>query len=164
MSVQTSNPLQSAPARPSVRRRKAVVAAFLLVIAALITWRLQAATSERAVLTRALISAVQNRDTEEVDRLLQAGADANGRVGSDAPAGLLDRMALLLNLRRSGVDGDPLLLEAIYRGDPAIVRALLEHGANPNRKDSGGVSPLRRARTDKAQEIVSLLIAHGAKD
>jgi ankyrin repeat protein len=133
-------------------------------MAALIVWRLQAAALEHAVLTKALVSAVQNRDSPEVNRLLRAGADANCHVGSDPPAGLLDRIALLLSLRGSEAHGDPLLVEAVYRGNPTIVRALLENGANPNSRDSAGVSPLRHARTDKADEIVSLLIAQGARD
>jgi ankyrin repeat protein len=47
----------------------------------------------------------------------------------------------------------------------AIVRLLLEHGADPNAKDWGSRSLLADARTlGRSQEVIDLLVAFGAKD
>ena len=160
MSVTTSSP--SALKAPSRQRLRLGLLA-LFVTAAIAFWFRQA-SAEQAVLTRALVTAVQNGDSEEVERLLRAGADPNAFVGSDLHSSFSDRIALWLRLRSSASAGDPLIVEAVYRANPAVVRALLEHGADPNRKDTSGISPLRRARSQNAGETIQLLIAHGARD
>ncbi len=55
------------------------------------------------------------------------------------------------------------LVAAVLREDAAIVRLLLEHGANPNtRIDEGCWSVLDCAVEDHSLEIARLLVEHGA--
>jgi len=44
-----------------------------------------------------------------------------------------------------------------------IVALLLEHGSNPNHRDSKGCSVLKHAVVNASSEIVQLLLEHGAK-
>jgi ankyrin repeat protein len=46
---------------------------------------------------------------------------------------------------------------------PDIMRALIRHGADVNRRDNDGVTPLHRAAADTSLELVTLLIENGAK-
>ncbi|MFN4326554.1 MAG: ankyrin repeat domain-containing protein [Azonexus sp.] len=61
-----------------------------------------------------------------------------------------------------GCRGLPLRT-ACFEGNPAIVRELLAHGANPNTATSDGSSaPLRLALRRGHQDIVALLLQYGA--
>ena len=88
-----------------------------------------------------LIEAARNGQTEEVQALLEAGADVNAI--SDA-----DGMALIL---------------AAARGHTEIVRMLLEAGADVNAKTSNGNTALLRAAARGHAGIVELLRKAGAK-
>jgi hypothetical protein len=60
------------------------------------------------------------------------------------------------------------LLEAVILGDggPAhteIVRLLLQDGANPNRADNAGVTPLRHARQRGRERVATLIAAAGGR-
>lgn len=70
--------------------------------------------------------------------LLARGADANARGGHH---------------------GGTVLHRAVIRGDAALARALLEHGADPNRQDWSGKTPLHHA-VAKNRHLVALLLAH----
>jgi ankyrin repeat protein len=54
------------------------------------------------------------------------------------------------------------LFEAITLGDTVRVRAVLRAGADPERVDSGGTTPLYEASLNGRVEIVRLLLATGA--
>jgi ankyrin repeat protein len=54
------------------------------------------------------------------------------------------------------------LSRAAEMGREKVVKVLLENGANPNFKDTSGVTPLSRAVQVNCQAIVNLLLAHGA--
>ena len=63
--------------------------------------------------------------------------------------------------------GRTALLEAVILGDggarhQAIVGLLIEHGADVDRADRDGVTPLAHARAKGQMEIAGLLVAGGA--
>jgi uncharacterized protein len=61
---------------------------------------------------------------------------------------------------RFGIDRD--LIEAIKKGHPAIVHALLAKGADPDIRDAHGGPALVWAAAGGNPEIVTLLLDHGA--
>ena len=89
-----------------------------------------------------LFRAVWTGQVDEVERLLQAGAQAN--VSDD--------------------NGDPFLHEAIWRGHPEIVTLLLQAGAEVNARAADGDSLLEVARFYHEPEIEQILLAAGAKE
>ncbi|WP_405661597.1 ankyrin repeat domain-containing protein [Streptomyces sp. RK9] len=54
------------------------------------------------------------------------------------------------------------LFEAIWQDTPTTVRALLRAGADPERRDREGVTPLYEASVNGRAAIVRLLLAAGA--
>jgi ankyrin repeat protein len=58
--------------------------------------------------------------------------------------------------------GDSLLMLAAYHDHPATVRALLEHGADPERVNDNGQTALGAAVFRQSTESVTLLLDHGA--
>jgi len=58
--------------------------------------------------------------------------------------------------------GDTLLLLAAYAPHPAVVRVLLERGADPNRVNDRGQTAIAAAAFRSSAEGVALLLAAGA--
>lgn len=58
--------------------------------------------------------------------------------------------------------GDTLLLLAAYAPHPAVVRVLLERGADANRVNDRGQTPLAAAAFRSSANSVELLLARGA--
>ena len=87
----------------------------------------------------ALFSAIRSGEVADVDRLLKAGADANG---VDA-------------------EGTPALMVATLFGGTDLVTLLLDRGADPNRPGPGGTTSLMWAVPNL--EKVRLLLARGAR-
>jgi serine/threonine-protein phosphatase 6 regulatory ankyrin repeat subunit B len=85
-----------------------------------------------------LAVAIIQKHADAVAELIQAKADPNG----------------------SAPDGSPLIVSAL--GDAPMLKALLEGGADPNRLDGGGNSPLLGAVMQGAQPAVELLLAYKA--
>ena len=85
-----------------------------------------------------LAVAVNQKHADAVAELIRAKADPDG----------------------SGPDGARLIFYALP--DAPSLKALLEGGADPNRLDGGGSSPLLRAVMEGAQPAVELLLAHKA--
>lgn len=56
----------------------------------------------------------------------------------------------------------PLHVAAVH-GREKIMKALLQHGADCNAKDSNGLTPLAHAAMNGHKEIVKLLLSHGAR-
>ena len=85
-----------------------------------------------------LYAAVIPKHADAVAELIRAKADPNG----------------------STPDGYPLIVSAL--GDAPTLKALLEGGADPNRADREGTSPLLRAVSEGSQPAVELLLAYKA--
>ena len=65
--------------------------------------------------------------------------------------------------RQSGVTGATALHMAARRGNVAIAKALLDHGALPNLPDKKGVTPLARALNLKRDETAELIRSAGGR-
>jgi ankyrin repeat protein len=121
--------------------------------------------------------AVGGTDAAIVDALLQAGADAN-RSAKSTGSGSSPATPLLLALAGNKTDFVKLLLA--YKADPngkgrkdlpiildatqspAILKALLEAGANPNVQTSEGHTPLFFSTMNDDSDSVNALLSHGA--
>ena len=91
-----------------------------------------------------LIAAIRASHLGGVLMALEAGADVN-------------------EADMHGYDGLPLRT-ACFEGNLAIVRELLQHGANPNAGASDGPgAALRLALRRQHQDVVALLLQHGAQ-
>ncbi len=89
-----------------------------------------------------LFEAIRSKKEDRVRAALDAGLDANAR----------DK------------DGAPAIYAAANWGGPAIVRLLLDRGADPDAPTaSGGHTALMRAMVRPGTEIVEALIARGAR-
>jgi uncharacterized protein len=107
-------------------------------------------------------------------KLIQHGADAN--YGADRGA-LTPLMLAALNgpapmvelLVREGAEvnaqasGSTALTEATRKGDPAVLRVLLEAGADPNVPMLDGSAPACYAKMHGYQRAVALFVAAGAR-
>ncbi|PNP53572.1 hypothetical protein FNYG_15749 [Fusarium nygamai] len=120
----------------------------------------------------ALWYAVYHRHTACAKLLLQKGS-VSGNVGGNGgtqtarwyavSSGDLDLVKLLLQNKASpSVGGEPALCAAVSHQHPAITELLLQHGANPDERDSKRRSPLHIACRQDNHEIVALLMGHGA--
>jgi len=85
-----------------------------------------------------LADAVERGDAAEIRRQLE-------RVDADAP----------------GSDGSTLLMSAIRQGRTASVEALLAGGADPNRADPRGDTPVHAAAFSGKPELLRLVLEHG---
>src|SRR5262249_36900772 len=63
---------------------------------------------------------------------------------------------------RGGVNGWPPLMHAVHKNQQAAVKALLEGGADPNERATGGSTALLMAAGYGATGIVRLLLENGA--
>ncbi len=108
-------------------------------------------------LTRAI--AARGASLSPLDALLQAA----GRGDASAVAAMLDAHPDLVNVR--GAIGDSGLRTALHFGvhHEAVVRALLERGADPNVRDQGdNAYPIHFAAERGELSIVKRLVEHGA--
>ncbi|HEX9037578.1 MAG TPA: ankyrin repeat domain-containing protein [Ktedonobacterales bacterium] len=63
----------------------------------------------------------------------------------------------------NGMDNEPIHAAAASRGNVAMVAALLDAGAHVNAREHGGFSPLHQAAQNGDAELVTLLLARGAR-
>ena len=88
-----------------------------------------------------LIAAARAGETAAIDRLIQAGADPNAK---------------------GGVNGWTALMHAVHKNRGDSVVALLNGGADPNRRGDGGSTPLLMAAGYGYFDIVGILLDYGA--
>lgn len=162
---------------PGKRRKRAVIylLGLLLALAAVPAWLFYAQVRQDR-LDRALIAAIKRNDTSAVLSLLNQGADANARDLPDLRLSPWQLILMRLRGQRVSVpDALPALLVQLEVRESAdgefihlpenvtITRALLEHGANPDGRDTeSGWSPLRFAVGYNYADTVQLLLAHRA--
>ena len=82
-------------------------------------------------------------------------------TGNIAIADLLLQHGADINI---DTDGNTPLHWAISCKHTNLARFLIEHGADVNATDDNGTRPLTKAKRVGLQEIVDLLLAHGAKE
>ena len=100
-----------------------------------------AEVAEANLLNRKLWHIAGTGDLEQLEKLLNQGADVN--AGD-----------------RTGVTA---LMRAAYHGQLTMVRALIEKRADPNAKDRSGLTALTMAKHAGHQEIVEALLSSGAQ-
>lgn len=137
-----------------------------------IAWTANAAPSG----TEKLIRAAEAGDIPAIEALLAGGEKVDGRDKRGFTplmyAAANDRLSAIETLIRKGADvnaqsdiGETALICAVRygRGDPAIVRMLIEAGANINIVMNGGDNALSWARKKKRSEAAALLAQAGAR-
>ena len=113
-----------------------------------------------------LANAVQSLDVARLRELIADGADANTRIG---PKSALHELCSTPDVAPLENYEPPRATIMFYRREcqrrAACVAALLDAGADPNLRPSGGskfYAPLIAAATRGFPDIVRLLLAHGA--
>lgn len=102
-----------------------------------------------------LMFAAQQGDLETTRVLLQAGADLDGRTPDGSSALLIASASL-----DASTTGQFMVVN--QSGHEAVALLLLEHGANPNVADRGGIMPLHAAVRNGRLELTYALLARGA--
>lgn len=122
----------------------------------------------------ALHWAVQRRDLEMTDLLLDAGADFElaNRTGAKPLylAAINGDAAVIARLLDAGEDpnalltteGETVLMLVAYTGNAQAVKVLLDRGAEANTQQFRGQTALMWAAAEGHAEVVSLLLARGA--
>ena len=100
-----------------------------------------------------LVEKGANIDSVSKDRGYSPVMDAVWRKNYEITEYLVNMGA---NLNFISSDGQPLLVLAVGNGNAKIVKLLLEHGADPNVKDSMGMSALEYARLFKQTDILQV--------
>jgi ankyrin repeat protein len=122
----------------------------------------------------ALHWAVQRRDLEMMNVLLEAGAkhDLTNRTGAKPVylAAVNGDAAAIARLLDAGEDanavltgeGETVLMLASQTGNPEAVKLLLERGADPNTQQFRGQTALMWAAAEGHADVVKLLLTRGA--
>ena len=116
-----------------------------------------------------LISAVENGSPQEVQQVIEKGAqiDSVNDTGETALmkaawAGRTDIVGLLLNhnprINRQSLEGWTALFYGTVKGHKPVVEALLEAGAKPDLSDQDGRTPLMAAAWNGHTDIVKILL------
>jgi ankyrin repeat protein len=102
-----------------------------------------------------LMFAAQQGDLETTRVLLEVGADLHARTPDGGSALLIASASL-----EASTTGQFTVVNK--SGHEAVALLLLEHGANPNVADRGGITPLHAAVRNGRLELTQALIARGA--
>jgi len=184
-------PLLAAGAKPDLASKEAEVALNFAISSGQVDSvrnLLKAKVDPNAGQFSPLLQAIQAGNTAIVQRLLEAGADANrsGQLKQGvktepytspfprttftplslaASGGNVEAVKLLLQHKADpnavGSDGLPVILYGVVNAE--VLKALLDAGARPNVDDGVGRTPLTTAVAGgRLDESVKLLLAHGA--
>lgn len=118
-----------------------------------------------------LYNAISNRDSVQVEKLLNDGADANSKrkvmsfESSDLIIAVMNQdvkiVQLLLDHKAEADWRDwfktTALMYAAHTGNKHIVELLLAHGADPTAHDEQGNSVLSAAKESKNPEVITLI-------
>ena len=94
-----------------------------------------------------------------IQKLLHKGNSLDNSTKLDAPIHL---QLVLLSAEVQQLEAAKELAESCRKGDPKVVRLLLEPGASKNAEDDKGDTPLRLTARNGHVEIAQLLVEAGA--
>jgi cytohesin len=126
-----------------------------------------------AIAQTEVADAAMRRDTAEVRRLVQSGADVKAAQADGATAlhwaayhGNVEMAEILLkagaDVAAANRNGSTPMWLAASRGDAAVVKALLDNGADANEQLPLGRKPLMLAARSGSVDAVRALLAKGA--
>ncbi|WP_243789735.1 ankyrin repeat domain-containing protein [Saccharopolyspora gloriosae] len=96
---------------------------------------------------------------EQVERVVAIAMDL-AREGDTEQ--LIEFVGHGLPVNVTDSDANTLLMLAAYHGHAATVRALLDHGADPDLRNARDQSPIAGALFKGADDVVAVLLAAGA--
>jgi ankyrin repeat protein len=163
--------------RPRARKR-ILLFLFLAVLIGLPVWIVYRQIRQER-LNRDLIAAIKKNDTATVIALLNAGANPNAQDKGNVPVSASHVLLTWMDRLRGRKSTDQTfypsaLMVASYnyaeQGDgsitppenPALFKALLDRGADPNVSDEYGTTPLIKAASYGHTSTARLLLDHGA--
>jgi hypothetical protein len=152
-----------------LRQRIPILLTPLITLLVVVGCVWQADHQER--LNQALFAAIRDDDTPKAIRLLNSGADAISRDHGQRPQTIVEVWTALWQRFRSGqtISRHPTPLTKMLAAGNApddgeqLVRALLDHCADPNDRDDLGYGPLSLALIYHREDIARLLVEHGAE-
>lgn len=111
---------------------------------------------------RLMFTATSNGFEEVVKFMLDKGADCNSRLTSELQRWKADRTCLIWSTPCWMENATPLLIAA-DKGHEAVIKLLLEYGADPSLKDDNGDFSLRTAFKNRRHNVVKILMEKGLK-
>jgi len=112
------------------------------------------------------IEAAESGDIETIQRFMEEGISFTKDIRVAYNAAAIGSMEVILFLESIGVDftdDDYIMVQAVRGDDVSLVKYFIDKGANVNAVDPDGESLLGIARYRKYEEMIDLLVKHGAK-
>ncbi len=111
------------------------------------------------------IEAAQSGDVETIKRFLKEGISftEDVRVAWNATDGSLEFVLFLETIGVDFIEDDYIMVQAVRGENLPVVKYLINKGANINAEDPGGNTLLGIARNRNYEEMIDLLVEHGAK-
>ncbi len=126
----------------------------------------------RELLNYRLIEAIKADNANAVESLLAQGAQSSSQDTDAEPPTQWELLLEGLHMRHRPPSAAPSAIFVVVgqhthmsvnnADNPRVIRALLEHGANPNERDNMGGTPIGYAAISNHPGAVRELISHGA--